>query len=71
MRGVEPDGPASAAGIAEGDLLVAAGDRVLTTVDDLSAALDTAGEQLVVTIVRGTDERTVTVSFAGTQTAPD
>ena len=42
MRGVEDGSPAEAAGLAEGDLLVAVGGRALVTVDDLYDALDAA-----------------------------
>jgi S1-C subfamily serine protease len=65
VRGVEDGSPAAAAGIAQGDLLVAAGGRDLTAVDDLFDVLDAAepGGTLEVTVVRGTEERVVTVSF--------
>ncbi len=62
VRGVEPDGPADKAGIAEGDLLVAAGDTPLVSIEALHDALSNA-ETLTLTVVRGTDERTVTVTF--------
>ena len=63
MRGVEPDGPAANAGIAEGDLLVAAGDTPLDSIDALHDVLGSAGASLSLTVVRGIDERTVTVEF--------
>lgn len=67
VRAVDQDGPAAAAGVSEGDLLVAAGDTALTSVDDLAAALDAAdSDEVALTVVRGADERTVTVSFAPT-----
>jgi serine protease Do len=62
VRGVEPEGPAANAGIAEGDLLVAAGDIALTSIEALYNALGSA-ETLTLTVVRGTDERTVVVTF--------
>jgi S1-C subfamily serine protease len=62
VRGVEPEGPADKAGIAEGDLLVAAGDTPLVSIDALHNALGTS-ETLTLTVVRGIDERTVTVTF--------
>lgn len=73
VRGVEPDGPAANAGIAEGDLLVAAGDTPLDSIDALHDVLASAGASLSLTVVRGTEERTVTVEFevadeAGTST---
>jgi serine protease Do len=62
VRGVEGGSPAEAAGIAEGDLLVAAGGQAVADVDDLHDALREAGFPLEVTLVRGTEERTVTVA---------
>ena len=63
VRGVEPDGPAASAGIAEGDLLVAVGDIALVSLEVLHDALGAASETLTLTVVRGTDERVVTVTF--------
>jgi serine protease Do len=65
VRGVEDDSPAAAAGIQRGDLLVAAGTREIERVDVLYEALDAArGEgQIELTIVRGIDERTLTVKL--------
>ncbi|MBA2264316.1 MAG: trypsin-like peptidase domain-containing protein [Chloroflexi bacterium] len=60
VREVEDDSPAAKAGIAEGDLIVAVGDRQIASADDLFDALGTEGE-LRITIVRGADEQTVTV----------
>lgn len=61
VREVDEEGPAAAAGIASGDLVVAIGGVALTSVDDLHAALATATGPLELTVVRGTDERTVVV----------
>lgn len=63
VRGVEPEGPAANAGIAEGDLLVAVGDVALVSTEALHDALGIAGETLTLTVVRGTEERVVTVTF--------
>lgn len=65
VRDADPDGPAGRAGIESGDLLVRAGGRDLTTVDDLHAVLDALGEAdtLEVRVVRGETERDVTVTF--------
>jgi len=63
VRGVEDDGPAAAAGIAEGDLLVVAGDTPLVSIEALHDALGAASETLVLTVVRGTEERVVTITF--------
>ena len=62
VRGVEPGSPADAAGIQEGDLLVAAGGSPIPDIDDLHELLGRTGLPLEVTLVRGTDERTVTVA---------
>jgi serine protease Do len=62
VRGVEQGGPADQAGIERGDLIVAAGESELKRLDDIHAALDAAGDELELTLVRGTDERTVTVA---------
>ncbi|HEY6607808.1 MAG TPA: S1C family serine protease [Candidatus Limnocylindria bacterium] len=61
VREVEDESPAAAAGIAEGDLIVAVGNTAITTADDLFDALGASGE-LTVTLVRGADELTVTVA---------
>ncbi len=60
VREVEEDSPAAKAGIAEGDLIVAVGDRAIESADDLYDALGTAGD-LAVTLVRGAEEISVTV----------
>ena len=67
VRGVEPESPAAAAGLLEGDLLVAVGDRALVDVDALHAAMDAADEDgtLLVTVVRGVDELEVAVRLGG------
>jgi len=61
VRGVEEGSPAEAAGIAEGDLLVAAAGRPITDVDALHELLRDAGFPLELTLVRGAEERVVTV----------
>ena len=65
VRGVAAGSPAAAAGIAVGDLLVAAADAPLTTVEVLHEALDAARTTRVLTLVvlRGTEERSVEVVF--------
>jgi serine protease Do len=65
VRAVEDDGPAAAAGLEEGDLIVAVGGQSVASVDDLQDALAAAGTYTVeVTLLRGTDERTVKVKLA-------
>jgi serine protease Do len=63
VRGVESGSPAESAGLQAGDLLVAAGGRTLGGFDDLFDALE-AGGPLVLTVVRGTEEREVTAHFS-------
>jgi S1-C subfamily serine protease len=65
VRAVEEDSPAERAGVVRGDLLVSAGGRELTRVDALYEALDAARSEgkLDLVVVRGTEERTVTVTF--------
>lgn len=65
VREVEPDGPAALAGIASGDLVVAVDGHTLSSVDDLHAALGAATGALELTVVRGTEERSVVVEVFG------
>src|SRR5918999_1484450 len=61
-----------AARLARGDLLVSAGGRELDGVDALYESLDAVPEQggtIDLTIVRGTEERPVTVEFETTEAA--
>jgi serine protease Do len=65
VRGVEDGSAADNGGIERGDLIVAAGGRQIDRVDALYEALDAARADgtLELTVVRGTDERKVPVSF--------
>jgi serine protease Do len=65
VRLVEEGGPGARAGVRQGDMVVAAGGRDVTEVDDLHDALDAVppGESLALTVVRGTDELDVRVAF--------
>jgi len=63
IRGVAEDSPAARAGLAPGDLIVAAAGQPVRTVDDLSGALHTAGETIELNILRGTDERSIQVAL--------
>jgi serine protease Do len=65
IRGVEDGSPAAAAGIERGDLIVAAAGRPIDRVEVLYEALDAATSEgrLELTIVRGSDERTVGVEW--------
>jgi S1-C subfamily serine protease len=64
VREVEEGSPAEKAGIAEGDLIVEAAGRAIGSADDLFDVLGTAkaNEAIAVTIVRGNEERSVSVS---------
>jgi serine protease Do len=63
VRAVQDGSPAAAAGLARGDLLVAADGTALTAVDDLFDALEAADGALTLTIVRGSEERDVPVKL--------
>jgi serine protease Do len=64
VRGVEDGSPADRAGIREGDLLVEAAGRTLGDPDTLPEILATAGLPIELKIVRGDEERTVSVGGA-------
>jgi len=61
VRAVEDGSPAARAGIREGDLLVEAAGRSLEDPDTLPAVLAESGLPLELKIVRGDEERTVSV----------
>jgi serine protease Do len=61
VREVESDSPAERAGIAQGDLVVAVAGQPTPDVDELHIALGAAKFPFEVSLVRGTEERTVTV----------
>jgi serine protease Do len=63
IRDVAGDSSAARAGLASGDLIVAAAGQPVRTVDDLSGALQTAGETIELTVLRGTDERSIQVAL--------
>jgi len=66
IRDVAEDSPAARAGLAQGDLIVAAAGRPVSTADDLFDALQAAqGGTIELKLVRGTDERTLQVAFGG------
>jgi serine protease Do len=64
VRGVEDGSPAARAGIVEGDLLVEVAGKAVTDADELVEAVSTVTFPLEVKLVRGTEERTVTVGGA-------
>jgi serine protease Do len=65
VRGVEDGSAAARAGLERGDLIVVAAGRELDRVEALYEALDAASEQgrLELTVLRGIDERAVTIEF--------
>jgi serine protease Do len=64
VRDVAEDSPAARAGVARGDLITAVAGQPVRSADDLAAALRAAGDSLELTVMRGTDERTIQVAFS-------
>ena len=64
IRDVAEDSPAAGAGLASGDLIVAAAGQPVRSVDDLSAALRTASGTLELNVLRGTEERSIQVTLS-------
>ncbi len=69
VRGVADDGPAAAAGVAEGDMIIKIGETDITDVDDLHDALQTApaGEPFPVTVLRGNDAVEIQITIPSEQ----
>jgi serine protease Do len=66
IREVAEDSPAARAGLAQGDLIVAAAGQPVRSPDDLFDALQAAsGGTIELTLLRGTDERTLQVTLGG------
>src|SRR4051812_2095966 len=67
VRSVTDGGPADAAGLRTGDVLVTAGKQDLHSVAELYAAVDDAAKdrRLRLKLVRGTDEQRATLTLAG------
>jgi serine protease Do len=67
IQEVEDGSPAGHAGLRRGDLVVEAAGSPVTTIDDLYQAVDGlgAGQALALKVVRGAEERSVSVTFAG------
>jgi S1-C subfamily serine protease len=64
VRGVEEGSPADRAGIREGDLLVGAAGKPIADPDSLNEVLAASGLPIELKIVRGDEERTVSVGGA-------
>jgi serine protease Do len=66
IQEVEEGSPAANAGLRRGDLIVEASGTAVTTIDDLYQAVDgLAGQALALGVVRGAEELSVSVTFAG------
>jgi serine protease Do len=65
VREVDPSGPAGHAGITRGDLIVAVDGAAVASPDDLLEALEGSADRLVLTVLRGNEEREVSVDFSG------
>jgi serine protease Do len=61
VRGVEDDSPAARAGIRDGDLIVEIAGTVVTEADQLQEIIASNPMPFEIKVVRGTDERTVSV----------
>jgi len=63
---VESGSPAEQAGLLLGDLIVALGDQVVTSVEGLRAALgsDRLGQSITIKILRGGEPREITATIA-------
>ena len=68
VRGVEDGSDADKAGIQQGDLIVEVAGKPIEDPDDLVEALASASTPFEIKIVRGTEERTVSVGGAGEAT---
>lgn len=71
VRGVEDGSLAAAAGIEAGDLIVSAGGQAVADGDDLFDALARASTPFEVGLVRGAEEKTVTIGGATGRTPGD
>ncbi|MDX2249121.1 MAG: trypsin-like peptidase domain-containing protein [Bacteroidia bacterium] len=60
IRGIEPDGPANASALREGDVIIGYDDREISSIDTLHKCLDESaiGKKAILTIIR--DSRKVT-----------
>jgi serine protease Do len=71
VRDVEENSPAARAGLTQGDLIVAAAGQPTHSPDDLFDALQAAqGGTIELSIIRGTEERAIQVTF-GDNSQPD
>jgi len=67
VREVVPDSPAAKAGLRRGDLVIAIGDRLVRSPDELSLALEALPDEAQVVamrVLRGTEELELTLSWS-------
>jgi serine protease Do len=64
IQAVADGSAAIRAGLAQGDLIVSAAGNAVVDIEDINHALDVSPVTLELQVVRGSDERTVTVTFA-------
>ncbi len=64
IQAVAGDSAGAKAGLAQGDLIVAAGGHPVADIDDLNRTLDSSPITLELQVVRGAEERSVTVTWA-------
>ena len=63
IHGVDERSPAGRAGLAPGDLILAAAGQPVRTLDDLTSALRAADDTIELNVLRGTDERSIQVTL--------
>ena len=63
IHGVDERSPAGRAGLAPGDLILAAAGQPVRTLDDLTGALRAADDTIELNVLRGTDERSIQVTL--------
>jgi serine protease Do len=63
VRDVAEDSPAARADLTRGDLIVRAAGQPIHSADDLAAALRAAAGTIELTVMRGTDERSISVGL--------
>jgi serine protease Do len=71
IQGVADGSAAMHAGLAQGDLIVGAASKPVTDIEDINRALDLSPATLELQVIRGSDERTVTVTFSQTPSSAE
>ncbi len=66
MAAVEPGSPADEANLEQGDIVTGIGDTPVTSFEQMAARIQRlpVGEDVALTVVRGGEERQVTVTLA-------